>query len=111
MLRDVSTRWNSTYDMLNFALQYRAAIDDVTSSKTAGLRQYELNDDEWGIMHQLCFLLKVCCLFPIRHSYSHTCVAGFQRRNIIFLAFNAKPCDHHSHNGSYLRDVDYIFAQ
>jgi hypothetical protein len=45
--------------MLDFALQYRAAIDDVTSSKTAGLRQYELNDEEWGIARQLCTSLKV----------------------------------------------------
>jgi hypothetical protein len=62
MPHDVSTRWNSTFDMLDFALQYRAAIDDVTSSKTAGLRRYELNDEEWGIARQLCDLLKVCLL-------------------------------------------------
>jgi len=35
-------------DMLDFALEYRTAIDDVTSSKTAGLRQYELNSEEWA---------------------------------------------------------------
>ncbi|THU80783.1 hypothetical protein K435DRAFT_624054, partial [Dendrothele bispora CBS 962.96] len=27
--RDVRTRWNSTYDMLEFAVRYRAAIDDI----------------------------------------------------------------------------------
>jgi len=101
MPRDVSTRWNSTFDMLDFALEYRAAIDDVTSSKTAGLRQYELNDEEWRIVRQLCTSLKVRGLFPIWHSHSHTCGAGFQRRNIVLLAFNAEPCDCDPGNGSY----------
>ncbi|KAF8219412.1 hypothetical protein L208DRAFT_1077599, partial [Tricholoma matsutake] len=30
MPRDISTRWNSTYNMLCFAIQYRAAIEDMT---------------------------------------------------------------------------------
>ncbi|KAJ6597666.1 hypothetical protein DFH09DRAFT_895554, partial [Mycena vulgaris] len=30
---DVRTRWNSTYDMLYFAQNYRAAIDAITSEK------------------------------------------------------------------------------
>jgi hypothetical protein len=34
MLRDVATRWNSTYDMLVFALQYQVPIDRVTSDKS-----------------------------------------------------------------------------
>ncbi|KIL63645.1 hypothetical protein M378DRAFT_29169, partial [Amanita muscaria Koide BX008] len=28
--RDVSTHWNSTFDMLNVALTYRAGIDSIT---------------------------------------------------------------------------------
>jgi len=101
MPRDVPTRWNSTYDMLDFALEYRAAIDDVTGSKTAGLRQYELNDEEWKIARQLCTSLKVCWLFPIWHTHSHTCGAGFQRRNIVLFAFNTESCHCHPSNGSH----------
>jgi hypothetical protein len=65
MPHDVSTRWNSTYDLLTFVLQYQAGIDDVTSNKTAGLRQYELSDEEWGIACQLCNSLRVCLLFIV----------------------------------------------
>jgi hypothetical protein len=66
MPRDVATRWNSTFDMLEFALQYRTAIDEIAGNKTANLRQYELNDQEWRIAEQLHDILKVCCLFEFR---------------------------------------------
>lgn len=60
MPRDVTTRWNSTYDMLDFAVNHRSAINDITGDKTANLRKYELDDDEWVIALQLRNTLKVC---------------------------------------------------
>jgi hypothetical protein len=36
--RDVSTRWNSTFDMLNLALEYRAAVDKITANRKLDLR-------------------------------------------------------------------------
>lgn len=61
MPRDVQTRWNSTYDMMKFALEYRAAIDKLTSKgeKDHGLRQYELSSSEWKLAKQLADVLKV----------------------------------------------------
>ncbi|KAI0743017.1 hypothetical protein C8Q80DRAFT_1065845, partial [Daedaleopsis nitida] len=35
--RDVRTRWNSTFDMLDAVLRYRAAIDQMCSAKKNGL--------------------------------------------------------------------------
>ena len=57
--RDVRTRWNSTFDMLDFALRYRAAIDDFTGNKRADLRKYELDNKEWRVAEQLCAALRV----------------------------------------------------
>jgi hypothetical protein len=44
--RDVATRWNSTYDMLRFALEYRKAIDILTADRNNDLRSYELSERE-----------------------------------------------------------------
>ncbi len=55
--RDVQTRWNSTYRMLSFCVDYRAAIDRLTSLKD--LRKYELDDEEWETALQLQDVLKV----------------------------------------------------
>jgi hypothetical protein len=60
MPRDVPTRWNSTFDMLSFAIDYRAAINTVTSNRDLNLRKYELEDDEWVIAENLRDTLKVC---------------------------------------------------
>jgi hypothetical protein len=60
MPRDVSTRWNSTYDMLRFAIEYRQAIESMTSDRKNDLRQFELEENEWLIATQLKDVLKVC---------------------------------------------------
>ncbi|KAG1857366.1 ribonuclease H-like domain-containing protein, partial [Suillus subalutaceus] len=53
MPRDVSTRWNSTFDMLDFAIEYCQALDDFTGDRKFGLRKFELSESEWGIAQQL----------------------------------------------------------
>ena len=57
--RDVATRWNSTYDMLKFTLKYRDAIDGVTADKTLKLQKYELDNDDWKIIHDLVAVFEV----------------------------------------------------
>lgn len=59
MPRDVSTWWNSTFDMINFAVEYRLALDEITGERDMKLRKYELSEAEWGIASQLRDTLKV----------------------------------------------------
>jgi hypothetical protein len=58
--RDVVTRWNSTHDMMEFALKYRKPIDDITADKKLKLRKYELDNDDWKIIEDLVAVLHVC---------------------------------------------------
>jgi hypothetical protein len=72
MPRDVTTRWNSTYDMLEFALAFREALDTITSEKEMKLRKYEMDEEEWEIVRQLEAVLKVS-LGLFYHSFRLKC--------------------------------------
>ena len=61
MPRDVATRWNSTFDLLEYALKHWKAIDLVTQQRELGLRQFELTDPEWTVVEQLHSVLNVSC--------------------------------------------------
>ena len=59
MPRDVTTRWNSTFDMVVFAIDYRKALDEISGDRELKLRKYELLPEEWEIAKQLRDVLKV----------------------------------------------------
>ena len=58
--RDVTTRWNSIYNMLACLITYSDAVEQFTSDHQNDLRQYELNKADWVIVTKLCRVLKVC---------------------------------------------------
>ncbi|KIK13143.1 hypothetical protein PISMIDRAFT_119437, partial [Pisolithus microcarpus 441] len=57
--RDVSTHWNSTFDMIDFILEYREPVDAITDKRRLGLATYALDEHEWVVLGQLCNVLKV----------------------------------------------------
>ena len=59
MPRNVSTRWNSTFDMLDFAVEYQEVLDLITGNQKMKLRQYELDEEDWEIATKLRDVLKV----------------------------------------------------
>lgn len=65
--RDCVTRWNSSFDMANFVLEYQVPIDDITDKRRLGLTAYALDEHEWELLCQLQDVLKVhvCCLFGV----------------------------------------------
>ena len=58
--RDVTTRWNSTYDMLTFVLEYRTVVEKFTADRKNEIRELELSEEEWVIVTQLNNVLMVC---------------------------------------------------
>ena len=60
MPHDVPTRWNSTFDMLEFVLVYQKVICSITGDPDLpGLEACELTTQEWRIVEQLSEILLV----------------------------------------------------
>lgn len=90
MPRDVSTRWNSTYDMLDFAVEYRQALDDFTGDRKFGLRDFELSEQEWTIAKQLRNILEVSrAVFALSLLTPGT---DLERCHNILFTLNTKSC-------------------
>ncbi len=68
--RDVSTRWNSTYDMLNIALQYKRVVRDITGEDA--LLDYTLTNGEWETLENLRDVLSVRVAYHAQYSVDHT---------------------------------------
>jgi hypothetical protein len=103
MPRDVSTRWNSTFDMLDFAITYRVAIDAMTAAREFDLRKYELLPDEWKIATELRQVLEVSVFF-----FAMFCFHSFlpfrldlQTSNFILLSWHPQPSCCHPRDGPY----------
>jgi hypothetical protein len=50
--------------MVEFATEYRAALDIMTADRNMNLRKFELSKKEWGMTAELCEVLQVCPLQP-----------------------------------------------
>lgn len=59
MPRDVTIRWNSTYDMLVVGNKYSEAVDVITGDRNMNLRKFEMSKEEWTVAEQLQEVLKV----------------------------------------------------
>jgi len=74
--RDIVTRWNSMYDMLQFASNYRAAIDGITADKSLKLWKFELDNGDWEAIDDLVLVLSVryslSCMVCDSHSPYHS---------------------------------------
>ena len=86
MPQDVRTWWNSTFTMLEFAVQYHEAIDDIAGNKTANLHCYEMSEVEWKISGQLCDVLKVHSPFGISGTQALTCLQVLKMQHFSFCA-------------------------
>jgi hypothetical protein len=98
MPRDVATRWNSTYNMLVFALEYRLVIDEISGDRD--MRKYELSEEEWELVQQLCDVLGVrsASRRPILATHIFPDIQGCDP---FLFAFDAESCHCDTCNGSH----------
>ena len=93
---DVVTHWNSTFDMLNFAVQYQAVIDTMTVDNSLKLQKFEL---ETGVDYCRRPHNSLTCEYLYISSaiyYSLSSVA-VQECNTLFLPGHHQRRCHHSH--------------
>ena len=92
--RDVRTRWNSTFRMLDVALEYRAAIARMTESQVNNLRRWELTEREWEIATQLRDVLQASHLVTL---WVHCLLTVFRSS---FGLLSVRPCPLHASFGA-----------
>ncbi len=99
MPRDVATRWNYTYEMLNFANNYCDAYNELTDNRDMKIRKYEMEESDWEIVKQLADVLKVSSqilksitVFLRRSRFSKTLLYFFLvvTHKIVFLKVRVK---------------------
>ncbi|KAJ7681442.1 hypothetical protein B0H17DRAFT_943096, partial [Mycena rosella] len=66
--RDVKTRWNSNFDMINTGLAYRCAIHEFTLDSSNGLSDFHLSSTKWAILGNLRDILMDATLYFSRDS-------------------------------------------
>ena len=102
MPRDVSTCWNSTYNMLKFALDYCLALNAITGERDMKLQKYELNNTEWVIAKQLGDILEV--FFKSRPAFNFTTISiiislALKARHPLLFSSNTQHCNSHPCHG------------
>ena len=55
---NITTHWNLTFDILDFALEYQAGMDGIVDQNKLGMSSYGLDDKEWMLLEQLHNILK-----------------------------------------------------
>lgn len=109
---DVSTQWNSTYNMLDFALTYQEGIDVITDMWKLGLGEYELSEYEWPLVKQLHDVLKVGIqMWHITVTTLTMCHTDSQRCDFVLLTLNTKLSYGCTHYGLYWPSLHQLYAQ
>jgi hypothetical protein len=87
--------------MLKIAIEYRMAVDALTSNKANKLRMCEMTDDEWELATQLSDVLKVLTIRTPMYALVNRSFAGPQRRHSHLLSTDSKSRQCDTSDGSH----------
>jgi len=110
MPHDVSTQWNLSCDMVEFAVEHHEPINVITQQRDLGLRKFKLSDREWATLKELQGVLMVSTHKHLKVTYiinkikqNHTVI---ERCYSVLLTWkpqscNGDPCDGSHRPGIY----------
>jgi len=84
MPHDVPTCWNSTFNMLDFALEYKAAINTITGNRDMKMQTLELDAPKWTIASQLQETLRVSQVVHAQQAYTDFLFQIFKHATLFF---------------------------
>ena len=85
---DVIMHWNSTHDMMVFALKYWRPIDSITVDKSLKMQKYELDNKGWSIIEQLVSVLQVSTTYSHQALLTSTICSTSQQYKLATLYFS-----------------------
>src|SRR5215831_18723648 len=101
---DVRTRWNSTHDMIERALELREPLDSMTTLDPE-LDKHRLTAEEWQLLQSILQLLEAFKLCT-----SHLCAASHPTLTIAVPVSNFLIDRLEDHRGTYEGPFDAIQA-
>ena len=104
---NVPTQWNSSTDMVEFALGYHEPINVMTQKRDLGLRNLELSDKEWGVLRELHAVLKVQTRqsLEVIKTEINKIPTDSEGCYDVLLTCKSQPCDGDSCNGSHRQSI------
>jgi hypothetical protein len=96
--RDVRTCWNSTYNMLVVAVQYKEVLNALTADCNLPLWRYKLSDNDWAIIEDLVYTLEVCASFDVNVVLTPS-LTDLQEGDTSILLGQKHHCERNYHHG------------
>ncbi|KIM64703.1 hypothetical protein SCLCIDRAFT_114537 [Scleroderma citrinum Foug A] len=89
--RDVSTHWNSAFNMLDVGISYQDVVEVVTNKRKLRLTELAIDEHEWELLRQLRSMLKVRMKAYLMFDTTKQITIGPEGCHAVLFTLNTKP--------------------